>query len=380
MDTGLPEDPAPGMIQTWAGNGFPGFDGGGNKLLHSSFYWPIDMLFASNGTAYVLDWNNHRVRRVTAEGTFQTIMGVDIPGDGDAPAFNDLVAPGTAGTSIALNHPSDLLEMPDGRLLVTCWHNHKLRMWDPATGLAYVMCGRGPGFQGDGAPVDAATRLNQVESSVLAPDGSLYCLDQRNQRIRKIDGATGVISTVVGSPSGDLDGDGFVDGGYSGDGGAPLAARMNQPSGGNPSPGGSLALDAQGRLYFSDVLNHRVRRVDFALDRIETVVGNGMAAYGGDGGLGTSASLNNPRDIEVGSDGLVYIADELNNRIRRFDPATGIVTTIVGTGVAGFAGDEGPAGAAQLWRPGGLEFDANGWLYIVDSYNHRIRRVNLEGI
>jgi DNA-binding beta-propeller fold protein YncE len=113
---------------------------------------------------------------------------------------------------------------------------------------------------------------------------------------------------------------------------------------------------------------------------IETVVGTGAATFGGDGGPGTSASLNNPRDIEIGPDGKVYIADELNNRIRRYDPVSGTVTTVAGNGVAGLSGDEGPATAAQLNRPTGIAFDSNGWLYIADQYNHRIRRVNLEGI
>jgi sugar lactone lactonase YvrE len=368
IDTGLPEDPAPGTIQTWAGDGFAGFTGDGLKLLKSSFYQPIDMCIASDGTKYVLDWNNHRVRRVNPDGTFETVLGTDTLGDGPYD-LSDLTAPGTAGTNVNLNHPTDMLELEDGRFILVCWHNHKLRIWDPVTGLAYVMCGRGAGFAGDGAPIDAATRLNQVDSAVLAADGSLYCLDQRNQRVRKID-AAGMITTVVGTGTA----------GFLGDGGAPLSAQMSQPTGSNPPPGGSVALDSAGRLYFSDVLNHRVRRVDFALNTIDTVVGNGTAGYGGDGGPGTSASLNNPRDVEIGPDGLVYIADELNHRVRRFDPATGIVTTVVGTGVAGFAGDEGAAGAAQINHPTGLAFDDNGWLYVADQYNHRIRRVNLEGI
>lgn len=378
IDDGLPDDPAAGRIQTWAGNGFIGFDGDGKKLLQTSFYQPIDVLFASNGTPYVLDWNNHRVRQVQSGGTFRTVMGNEVLGDGPYD-LSDLTLPGAQGTSIQLNHPTDMLELPDGNFMITCWHNHKLRVWNPSSGLAYVMCGRGAGFAGDGAPVNAATRMNQVDSSVLDDDGSLYCLDQRNQRIRRIDPA-GVITTVVGSATDGPDGDPFPDAGFEGDGASPLTAKMSQPTGSNPPPGGSVALDAQGRLYFSDVLNHRVRRVDFALDLIETVVGTGAAVFGGDGGFGVGASLNNPRDLEIGPDGKVYIADELNNRVRRFDPMTGIVTTVAGNGTAGFAGDGGPAPAAQLNRPTGIAFDDNGWLYIADQYNHRIRRVNLEGI
>ena len=377
-DDGMPADPQAGQIQTWAGNGFIGFDGDGKKLLNTSFYQPIDVTIATDGTPYVLDWNNHRVRKVQDDGTFKTIMGNDILGDGPYD-LSDLTPPGAQGTSIQLNHPTDMLELPDGRFLVTCWHNHKLRIWDPATGLAYVMVGRGAGFAGDGLPVDAATRMNQVQCSVYASDGSTYSLDQRNQRIRRID-ASGVITTVVGSATDGPDADPFPDQGFEGDGGSPLLAKMNQPTGSNPSPGGGVALDAQGRLYFSDTLNHCVRRVDFGLDLIETVVGTGAAAFSGDGGPGTSAAINNPRDLEFGPDGKLYIADELNHRIRRYDPVSGIVTTVAGGGGQGFAGDDGPSTAAQLNHPTGIAFDANGWLYIADQYNHRVRRVNLEGI
>jgi hypothetical protein len=379
VDDGLPADPAAGQIQTWAGDGFPGFNGDGKPLLHSSLYQPIDLLIASDGTPYVLDWNNHRVRKVQSAGTFQTVMGNEILGDGPYD-LSDLTPPGAAGTTIQLNHPTDILERPDGKLVITCWHNHKIRVWDPSTGLAYVMVGRGGGFAGDGAPVDAATRLNQVGSTARDSDNSIYCLDQRNQRIRRIDGTTNVITTVVGSATDGPDADPFPDQGFEGDNGPPLLAKMSQPTGSNPPPGGSVVLDSQGRLYFSDTENHRVRRVDFVLDLIETVVGNGSAGFSGDGGLGTNASLNNPRDLEFGPDGKLYIADEWNHRIRRFDPATGIVTTVAGSGVQGFAGDGGPATSAALDRPTGIAFDANGWLYIADQYNHRFRRVNLEGI
>jgi DNA-binding beta-propeller fold protein YncE len=221
--------------------------------------------------------------------------------------------------------------------------------------------------------------MNQVVSSIQGANGSTYLLDQRSQRIRRID-AAGVITTVVGSATDGPDGDPFPDQGFEGDGLSPLVAKMSQPTGSNPPPGGSVALDAQGRLYFTDTLNHRLRRVDFGLDLIETVVGTGAAMFGGDGGPGTSASLNNPRDIEIGPDGKVYIADELNHRIRRYDPVSGTVTTVAGNGSQGFAGDDGPATAAQLNRPTGVAFDLEGRLYIADQYNHRFRRVNLEGI
>jgi sugar lactone lactonase YvrE len=131
-------------------------------------------------------------------------------------------------------------------------------------------------------------------------------------------------------------------------------------------------------LYISDTLNHRIRRVDFALDVVETVVGDGTIGSGGDGGPGTAAQLNNPRDLEFGPDGRLYFSDELNNRVRAWDPVTGTIRTVAGTGPPGFSGDGGAAVAAQLNRPTGLEFDPEGRLYIADSFNHRIRRMRPE--
>lgn len=360
-----PVVPAPGNIEHYAGTGQPGFDGDGHPLLTSRFYWPVDMLITPEEERFVLDWNNHKVRQLQTDGTLRTVLGTDFIGDGPSD-LSDLSAPGAPGTSINLNHPTDLLKLPDGRFLLTAWHNHKLRVWDPATGLAYVMCGGGAGFAGDGGELSTAL-FNQPQSTVLAPDGSLYVLDQRNQRIRKID-SSDMVTTVVGSGTA----------GFSGDGGDPVNAEVAFPAGSNPPPAGGLALDAGGRIYFADILNNRVRMADPVAHTIETVVGDGMPGYGGDGGPGTAASLNNPRDIEVGPDGRVYIADELNNRVRAYDPATGIVTTVAGVGTAGRSGDGGPATAAELNRPAGLEFDNDGLLYIADTYNHVIRRVNLE--
>ncbi len=365
-----PGDPAcgddPGVICTWAGTGAPGFDGDGNPLAESRFYWPVDITVAPSGETYVLDWNNHRVRQVTPSGTFRTIIGTDFVGDGPDDQ-SDLQPPGAPGTTVNLNHPTHVLPMPDGTLLLTAWHNHKLRSYDPATGLVLVMCGSVPGFAGDGGPARDAL-LSQPTQSVLGPlDGALYILDQRNQRVRRIDAGMTTIASVVGTG----------DAGFAGDGGPPSLAQLQFPAGSNPPPSGSLAFDAQGRLYISDTLNQRIRRVDFAANRIETIAGNGMAGYAGDGGPATDAQLNNPRDLAFGPEGHLYVADELNHAVRAIDLDSGTIRTVAGNGSAGFSGDGGAAVDAQLYRPAGLDFDARGRLYIADTYNHRVRRVNM---
>jgi len=175
------------------------------------------------------------------------------------------------------------------------------------------------------------------------------------------------MSTVVGTG----------DAGFAGDGGSPLSAQIQMPSGSNPPPGGALAFDSEGRLYISDALNHRIRRVDFQLDLIETIAGNGLAGFSGDGGPAIEASFNNPRDIIFGPDNRLYVADEFNHRVRAIDLTTGTITTVAGNGIAAFVGDGGPATVSSLNRPAGLEVDAESHLYVADTYNHRIRRINL---
>jgi hypothetical protein len=359
-----PVDPS-GTIRTWAGKGIGGFDGDGRPILESALFEPIDLTITPAGDVYVLDWNNHIIRHVTAQGTFETIMGYPgWPGDGpEYPATGaDRIPPGVPGTDVLLNHPTHFLPMPDGTLLLTAWHNHKLRRYDPATGLVLVRCGKGAGYDGDDVP-EADALLNQPTQTTLGPDGSRYILDQRNQRVRKIDLA-GIIHTVVGT--------GVA--GYNGDGIDPLTAQIRMPAGSNPQPGGAVAFDADGNLYISDTLNHRIRRVNAGFTLIETVAGTGAAGYNGDGPA-TDASLNNPRDIVFGPDGRLYVADEWNDRVRAIDLDAGTITTVAGNGVRTFGGDGGQATAASLNRPTGLEFDADGNLYIADSYNHRIRRV-----
>lgn len=356
-----------GTICTWAGDGEAGFNGDDEPLSEARLYWPIDVTITKGGEFYILDWNNHQVRLLTEEGTLKTVLGTDFVGDGPFD-LSDLMQPGTAGTNINLNHPTQMLEEASGTLLLVSWHNHKIRRYDPKTGEAYVLCGRGAGYAGDGGPIDDPdARLNQPSGGVLDGDGNLYLLDQRNQRIRLLSADGAMLSTVAGS--GEM--------GYDGDGGAPMAAKFHFPPGSNPPPAGTLALDAEGRLYVADTLNHAIRRIDFAADTIETVAGTGEAGYGGDDGPGPAAKLNNPRDIEIGPDGRLYIADELNHRVRALDVESGVITTVAGNGRAEFSGDRGPAVDAGLNRPTGVAFDKDGTLYISDSHNHRVRTVVL---
>ena len=361
-------DPSPtcasGTICTWAGNGEPAFYGDGLDRRDAMLFWPMDLGFAPDGRAYVLDWQNHRVRRVDLDGTFQTVVGTGDVGDGPDTG-DERTAPGVTGTACNLNHPTDVTFDGAGNVVVAAWHNHKIRRLDPVTGMEEVVSGAGPGFSGDGAPALGAL-LNQPKSVVVSrATNAIYVADTRNFRVRRIDG-DGVIATVVGG--------GMA--GFAGDGGPPADAQLNfQIASDNPEPGGGLAMDAQDRLYIVDTENQRIRRVDFAADVIETVAGNGTPGFSGDGGPATEASLAWPRDAAIGPDGRLYIADTDNHRVRAVDLATGVIATIAGNGVAGFGGDGGPPPDASLWRPWGITFDGGGNLYIADTFNNRIRMV-----
>ncbi len=355
----------PQAICTFAGTGKPVFDGDGRQPLATSLDWPLDLDFAPDGRAYLLDWQNHRVRRIEADGRIATVMGNDLVGDGP-PDQADLTAAGAPGTEVELNHPTDLGFMPDGSVVVAAWHNHKIRRLDPVTGLVTVLAGSGPGKTGDGGPARQAL-FSQPKSVAIDGAGNIYVTDSRNQRVRRIDTA-GMIAPVVGM--GGMPG-------FEGEGTDPMLARFYlQQANENPEPGGNIALAPDGRLYIADTFNNRIRRVDFVAGTVETVAGNGTAGFGGDGGPATEASLNLPRDLEIGPDGRLYIADTNNHRVRAVDLVTGTIETVAGNGTRGFSGEGGPATQASLSRPFGIAFDGAGNLYVADTLNNRIRRIS----
>jgi len=158
--------------------------------------------------------------------------------------------------------------------------------------------------------------------------------------------------------------------GFAGDGGPANAALLNGPF--------DVAFDAAGNLYFSDTFNNRIRRVDARSGTISTVAGNGDKGYSGDGDPATEASLNEPYGIALDRAGNILIADRLNRRVRRIDAASGIITTLAGTGEAAYGGDGGPAARAALAEPNGLAFDAaQRHLYITDVADNRVRVIDL---
>jgi len=313
------------------------------------------------------------VREILPDDTIVTIMGTDFVGDGP-PDQSDLTPEGADPLAVNLNHPTDIMELPNGDLLLVAWHNHKLREIDAETGRVHVTMGAGATFAGDGGPaIDA--RMNQPSHGAFDADGNLFLVDQRNQRIRVLynyieDRDQAIAATVAGT--------GEV--GFNGDGEA-LQTQFSFPTGGNPEPTGGIAVDGDGAVYFADTNNNRIRRIDFTSPdflsgTVTTIAGSGdEPGFSGDGGPAVDAQLSFPEDLEIGPDGNLYFADTDNDRVRMIDLTTGIITTIAGTGERGYAGDGGPAVDAELNRPFGVAFDAEGDLYISDSFNGRIRKV-----
>jgi sugar lactone lactonase YvrE len=214
------------------------------------------------------------------------------------------------------------------------------------------------GSAGDGA---AATSANLFGSNGLALDrfGNLYIADSANHRVRKV-GLDGNISNVAGT--------GVA--GFSGDGAAAKTATLNYPA--------MIAFTANGELLITDYGNHRVRRI--ALDGvITTVAGSGVEGFAGDGAAATAAQLNNPIGVVAGADGSIYIGDAQNHRIRKVS-ASGVISTIAGIGTAGFAGDGAAATSAQFNFPGALVLDATGNLFVADYANNRVRKIALDGV
>jgi sugar lactone lactonase YvrE len=354
-----------GDICTIAGTGIAGDGADGQKATDTRLYLPQDVSVGPDKRIYVVDWNNHRVRAVDADGVMHIVAGIGELGlSADDPSTN------------RLNHPTNVAFDPNepGQMLIAAWHNSRIKKVDLASGAIIDVCGTGKrGFGGNGGPAMMAT-LDLPVALVFDARGDMLIADQANQMVRKVDHTTDVITTIAGvgrcmdninpNPCMPIN-----------DGGPATAASFHFPIGQAASPGGRIALGPDGSLYVADTENFRLRRID-PEGKIETFAGTGTWGYAGDGGPAKDAQLGRLADVAVARDGSVYIADTDNSCVRVVSPSTGLITTFAGQcGQRGFAGDGAAARDAKLDRPAGLEIGPLGDVFIADTHNNRIRVV-----
>jgi len=402
-------DASTGIITTFAGSGQSGVSGDGG-LATSVDISPVGVAIESSGNLLIADADSKRVRRVN----LSTNIVATVAGNGEFCFYGD----GGPALAASLCAPQGLTADPSGNLLAYDSNNGRIRRINAETGQITTVAGGGNPADGlgDNAPATQAT----FSGSGLAADarGNMFITDWSNFRVRRVDAATGIITTVAGSGG---------RGGNSGDGGPATLATLAQPqdvvldrpanlfistgalirrvdartglittyAGGGSASGGftpycgdggpainaclfyprGLAMDAAGNLFIADSNNNRIRRVDAATQIITTVAGNGVPAYAGDGLPAVVASLNNPSWVSVDAAGNLFIGDVGNFRVRRVDAATGEITTFAGNGVQAFTGDGGPASNASLGSPAGMYCarDGSGRIFISDTGSNRIR-------
>jgi sugar lactone lactonase YvrE len=336
-------------ISTYAGNGYGAgtgtgsYTGDGGVAVYATLNSPSAVTFDGAGNIYIADAHNHVVRKVVPTGIITTVAGTGTAGySGD----------GGMATAAKLNDPNGVAVDVAGNVFIAD-RNNVIRKVSTA-GVISTYAGTGTaGYSGDNGHADSA-QLNDPRGMAIDAYGTLFVADAGNHVIRRIDTAR-IITTVAGTGA-------F---GYSGNGGAATAAKLNFPT--------DVAVDVFGNLYIADYWNQVVRKVD-AIGNISTIAGNTVIGFGGDGALATNANLHFPSGVSVDAARNVYIADQGNSRVRKVD-TMGIITNFAGTISNGYSGDGGLATAARLSAPKDVTADGWGRVYIADYDNNVIRVV-----
>ncbi len=291
-----------------------------------------------------------------------TALGAD-----PAPTITSPVGTGKKGfagdggpaTRAELDQPFDVAFDSKGNLYFSDTNNHRVRKVDATTGTVTTVAGNGKkAFAGDGGKGTDAS-LNEPYGIEPDADGNLYIVDRLNYCVRRVDAKTAIISTVAGTGG---------KSGFAGDGGAANAALLVEPNG--------ICLDRKGKLYIADVAGHRVRVVDLKSGKIDTLLGNGKGANTGDGGPLKDAQTLGPRAVAMGPDGKLYVVERNGHCVRRVDVAKGTIERFAGTGKKGFTGDGAKALDATFDGPKEIDIDKDGNVYVVDTENEAIRRID----
>ena len=431
-----------GLITTVAGSDVePGFAGDGGPALLARFNRPSSVAVDDGGNIYIADSFNGRIRRVTADGTINTVanvpgfdLAIDKAGNLYSAANSAIIRIRPDGTSTVIAGTTEfdpVTGQPRGDILLGAFgltvdeagnvyfaesRTHLIHKITPG-GVLMTIAGQRfrSGFSGDGGPALEAKFSSPYDVDIDS-EGNLYVADFHTSRIRKIT-PDGIVTTVAG-------GNPFVRTSLWGDGGRAIEARLSGPMGVAVGPGGTLyiadtrnarvrkvtpdgiirtmaggggfngdgqpaghalvanpqttAFDTAGHLYVADRDNHRIRKIDRD-GVITTIAGNGESGFSGDGGPATEARLSWPTGVAVDAWGSVFVADTVNNRVRKVTP-DGMIDTIAGNGAYAFRGEGEPARDAFVAGPVGLAVDSQGNLYVADTDNHRVRKITPEGI
>ena len=350
-------DARTGIITRFAGTGSAtGSLGDGGLAINASVGAPISLAIDPFGN--VLIGQTFRIRKVNAiSGAIQTVAGSGVRGysgdDGLAVRANINSAYGLAADAA-------------GNFFLSDSRNNRIRRVDGRTGIISTVAGTGDGVRpSEGEPAKLAPLLQPLGISVDF-SGGLLIAEGANAKIRRIDLLTGFITTVAGTG----------ESGFGGDNGPAAAASFVAPDG--------VVADPAGNIFILDKTNNRVRMVSAGSRIITTVAGNGVFGFSGDGGPAVEASLFLQADpnfegsqLATDSAGNILFPDSRNNRIRKIDRGSGIITTVAGNGQQGFSGDGGPATSASLNQPRGVTVDSAGNLFIADTSNTRIRKVDV---